>query len=180
VRLEGALDRARRAVLGQAGMGEVVTGDAPFDAAFHLGTRDHVDAKRLLKEDLRRAIDLAFAKLRLERLSLDKGELSAEASIADLPPERWQEALVFLDRTATLVETRPLKVRCLGDERLVVCDREGATRCAYCRDGVSGDEDGLVACDRCRTVVHDACWTEHGACPVLGCAGGQAERAPVR
>jgi hypothetical protein len=45
-------------------------------------------------------------------------------------------------------------------------------RCAYCHDDLDAvpDPSSVAACERCGAHVHLACWQEHGACPVLGCA----------
>lgn len=81
---------------------------------------------------------------------------------------------------AALVETRSVRVRVLDAEHPVACGPEGELRCAYRRDGITGDADDLVACRRCRTALHGACWDEHGGCPMLGCEGDQAERPRAR
>jgi hypothetical protein len=46
-------------------------------------------------------------------------------------------------------------------------------RCPYCFDRLSGL---AVVCPDCGTILHEECFTEHGRCVVLGCAG----RAPLR
>jgi hypothetical protein len=158
---------------------DLQTGDRAFDDQFFLQSTDPREGGRVLQGDLRRAITLAFARKGVQRLVLKPGELTLEADVRTLEPDKWGPLLESLDRAATLVETKRMQVRVLGGERDVVCDPEGKTRCAFCRDGITGDEEDLVACDRCRTVLHGACWTEHGSCPMLGCEGDAPERARV-
>lgn len=158
---------------------DIQTGDRAFDDQFFLQSTDPREGGRVLGGDLRRAITLAFARRGVQRLVLEPGKLSLEADVATLDPDKWELLLESLDRAATLVETKRMQVRVLGGERDVVCDPEGKTRCAFCRDGITGDEEDLVACDRCRTVLHGACWEEHGSCPMLGCEGDAPERARV-
>lgn len=171
VRLETAIGRGVKE--------DIQTGDRAFDDRFFLQSTDPVAGARALGVELRRTITEAFTRKGVQRLVLKPGELSLEASVDALEPDQWKGLLLNLERAAALVETKPMNVRVLGGERDVVCDPEGKTRCAYCRDGITGDEPDLVACERCRTVLHDACWGEHGACPMLGCEGQAPERARV-
>lgn len=178
VRLEGALDVLQKR-LGRRE--DVVTGDWLFDERFYLESSAPVEGRRALRaQDLRLAITEAFARFGAKRLALRPGELVVEADLGACPPAEWKALLVHLDRAATLVETRPMQVRVLDGERAAACDAAGHVRCAYCRDGLTGDEDDLVACERCRTALHGACWDEHGGCPMLGCDGDKAERGRAR
>lgn len=40
------------------------------------------------------------------------------------------------------------------------------TRCPFCREALEG---ALRRCAGCRTQHHEACWSEHGGCSLLGC-----------
>lgn len=176
VRVENALLRLRRD-LGAAT--DLQTGDRAFDERFFLEADDRARGRKALGKELRQKIDEAFARPGIERLVLQPGELLIEADPHELAPGEWKGLLLHLERAAALIERKPVRVRVLGGERDVVVDPEGKTRCAYCRDGITGEEDDLVACDRCRTVLHAACWEEHGSCPMLGCEGEAPERARV-
>lgn len=178
VRLEGALEKLQKR-LGRRE--DVHTGDRAFDARFWLESEAPDEGRRVLRGgELRRAIRGAFARFGVDRLDLRPGELAAEVDLAACPPGEWKPLLVHLDRAAALIETKPMKVRVLEGVREAVCDLDGRVRCAYCRDGLRGDEDDLVACERCRTALHGACWEEHGGCPMLGCDGDRAERPRAR
>lgn len=177
VRLEGALQRLGKR-LGRRE--DIHTGDRAFDARFFLESAEPLEGRRALRADVRRAVDEAFSRHGVDRLTLRPGELCVEADLKACPPEQWRQVLVMLDRAATMVETRPMAVRVLEGQREGVCGPDGGLRCAYCRDGLTGEEADLVACERCRTALHGACWEEHGACPMLGCDGEQAERPRAR
>lgn len=68
----------------------------------------------------------------------------------------------------------------------------GDARCPYClaalrpvageeADEAAGEEDEVVACARCGTAHHQACFREHGRCTLLGCgaAEARADAAPA-
>ncbi|MBX3471091.1 MAG: hypothetical protein KF878_29845 [Planctomycetes bacterium] len=177
VRLEGALERLGKR-LGRRE--DIQTGDDAFDERFFLESSRPLDGRRALGRELRRSIDEAFRRFGADGLQLRPGELGVEADLAACPPARWRELIRLLDHAAALVEVKPLRIRGLDGEREVAGDAEGRTRCVYCRDGLAGDEDDLVACERCRTAVHAECWEEHGGCPVLGCDGRAPERPRLR
>jgi hypothetical protein len=178
VRLENDLDRLWTWWTGRRE--PVVTGNPRFDTRFWLESARPVRGKAALGPEVRQAIDQAFTRYRARDLRLANGALSIELPLANLALLRLRDVLRLLDRVASLVEVRPLAVRVLEGERNALCDEGDVLRCAYCRDGVTGAEPDLIACGTCRTVVHDACWAEHGACPVLGCAGDAAERPRAR
>ncbi|MCO5171734.1 MAG: hypothetical protein M9894_35980 [Planctomycetes bacterium] len=177
VRLEGALSRLGKR-LGRRE--DIQTGDVAFDERFFLESSRPLDGRRALGRELRQSVDEAFRRFGADRLHLRPGELAVEADLTACPPGRWRELIRHLDRAAALVEVKPLRIRGLEGERDVACGVDGAARCVYCRDGLSGDEDDLVACERCRTAVHAECWDEHGGCPVLGCDGRAPERPRLR
>lgn len=177
VRLEGALERLGKR-LGRRE--DIQTGDEAFDERFFLESSRPLDGRRALGRKLRRSIDEAFRRFGADGLQLRPGELVVEADLAACPPARWRELIRHLDQAAALVEVKPLRIRGLGEEREVARGADGAARCVFCRDGISGDEDDLVACERCRTALHAECWEEHGGCPVLGCDGRAPERARAR
>ncbi|MCW8139738.1 MAG: hypothetical protein KIT58_12640 [Planctomycetota bacterium] len=158
----------------------IQTGDEAFDERFFLESSRPLDGRRALGRKLRRSIDEAFRRFGADGLQLRPGELVVEADLAACPPARWRELIRHLDQAAALVEVKPLRIRGLGEEREVARGADGAARCVFCRDGISGDEDDLVACERCRTALHAECWEEHGGCPVLGCDGRAPERARAR
>lgn len=178
VRLEGAVEKLQKH-LGRRE--DVHTGDPAFDARFWLESTAPVDGRRALKgRDVRRAIHGAFSRFGVDRLELRPGELTVEVDLSACPPAEWKPLLVHLDQAALLVETRLMRVRVLDGDRAAVCGADGRLRCAYCRDGLTGEEDDLVACERCHTALHGACWDEHGGCPMLGCDGERAERPRQR
>jgi hypothetical protein len=53
-------------------------------------------------------------------------------------------------------------------------------RCGFCHAQVDEEALTLVACERCSALVHEACWVEHGRCPVLGCKGATPRKLPAR
>ncbi len=46
-------------------------------------------------------------------------------------------------------------------------------RCAYCHGDLAPP---AVGCEKCQTLVHEACWLDHGRCPTLACAGSARVR----
>jgi hypothetical protein len=175
VSVEGALESLWKSM----GKHDEVTGDAWFDARFFIESKPG-EGKKVLDDEVRAAVSRVFGRYGALRLTLEHGELAVELPLRSVRPMQWRDVLRLLERAAAHVECKPLRVSVLEGERNALCDASGAVRCAYCREGVTGDEPDLVACDRCRTVVHDPCWEEHGACPVLGCEGRSRERGRAR
>ena len=147
--------------------------------AFGLGEPVHVEAPEreralLAKRAVRGAIDELFLVERIESLELAQGELVLLAPFFSVPPERYERLLELLDGIARSFDRTTLRVRVLRAVRRALSGEHGP-RCAYCHGGLSGEEEGLVACECCATVLHESCWHENGHCPVLGCIGEEPE-----
>jgi hypothetical protein len=108
-----------------------------------------------------------------------EGKLRAHVPLTELELADYPRLLVLLDRIVRAFEPVSIPVKVLGGERRALADASGATRCSYCHDHVTGAEPDLIACAACGTVLHEACWNEHGRCPLLGCPGAKPERAPA-
>jgi hypothetical protein len=165
------------------GSPEIEIGDKPFDDRYLLETDTPQRARAALQRspELRDAIDRAFGcSSSTPTLEIGGRRVHFRADVSDVSPGNYKILLAALDDIAATFDRAPIKVRALGSERLAVRDRAGKTRCPYCRAGVSGDEETLTACGACRTVLHEACWEEHGGCPILGCRGTERERRRVR
>lgn len=159
-------------------LSELVIGVKPFDDRYLLLTEDVRAARRALRgEELRQAIDRAMKAHPIERLELDGEDLVAVVDATRVPPGGYARLLDTLDLVADVLQRQRVPVKLLGGERAAVVDPGGAMRCVFCLDAVRADDPGLSACTACRTVVHEACWTEHGGCPLYGCRGGERERA---
>jgi hypothetical protein len=142
-------------------------------------------------ERLASLVKRLFAERGLEEIeAAPRAELYADRHVlgdTGFVRVRWSPGAVFdptgfarqLDELARLLEGTGLKVVSLG-ERRASRGESGLPRCAWCHADLDGSEPDLVACERCSTVLHDACWQEQGGCPVMGCASKTAERAPVR
>jgi len=148
----------------------VETGDALFDAAFHL-------EGRRLEPEARAALAEIFEHFSAYRVRSDGGRLMASVPLSRV---RWRTdyeiLLRLLDTAARAIERVALEVRVLGGERRALVGH-GTPRCAYCHEDVTGLEPDLVACATCSTVLHEGCWGELGRCPVLGCRSVSVERA---
>ncbi len=159
---------------------EIEIGVPEFDSRFLLETRTERKAAKVLGPELRRAITAAFDRYRVRTLVLEDGRLTVDADISFIEPGEYPGVLGLLDRAARTMDRTKIKVRILGSERRALVDERGKTRCAYCHEGLTGDEDDLVACEQCATVLHGECWRTHGKCPILGCSGKNPERGRVR
>jgi hypothetical protein len=155
---------------------EVEIGDAEFDARFLLVTDRKEPASNLLRGEVRGAIARIF-DLGARDLSFEKGEIAVTARVEAVDLASYRLILEGLARIARTIDRKTLAVRVLGGDRRALVDESGRTRCPYCRENLGGDEDDLVACEKCATVLHDDCWKEHGRCPLLGCSGRSPERA---
>jgi hypothetical protein len=150
-------------------------GNAGFDRPLHIETSEPERVSAALEGGLRGVTQAIFGH-GTRRLALEEGVLAAEIPYFELEPARYALVLGLLDQAATTFDRTPIRVRILGGDRRAL-SAGGRTRCAYCHGGLSGDEDGLVACECCATVLHESCWGEHGRCPILGCEGKEPERS---
>jgi hypothetical protein len=197
IRYSGRVASGRRATVGFAGVGartRVRLGVAADDAtsfsvvkkgffewlgsAFGLAAPVHVTAEGreralLARRTVREAIDALFLS-RADSLELARGELVALFPFFPTPPEAYFGLLLLLDEVARHFERTELRVRVLRGVRRALSGVHGP-RCAYCHGGLSGDEDDLVACEECATVLHASCWHENARCPILGCVGVEPE-----
>jgi hypothetical protein len=155
---------------------EVEIGDAEFDKRFLLETDRSKPASALLRGEVRGAIARIFDRGARD-LTFQKGEIVVTARVETIELSSYRLIFDDLARIARTIDRKTLPVRVLGGDRRALIDDTGRTRCPYCRENVKGDEDDLVACEKCSTVLHDACWKEHGRCPLLGCSGRSPERA---
>jgi hypothetical protein len=123
---------------------------------------------------LGRSASAAVERHRCSIVDLGGGEVEARLLRSDLD-ESASELLQALLGVAEAFESRPVEIAVLGGARRALSS-DGQFRCAFCHDSITGQERDLVACDRCQTVLHDACWNDLGRCPTLGCAGRSPER----
>jgi hypothetical protein len=129
--------------------------------------------------ELEKLIRSAFNSYAVDSLLIWDGKLTATVPLSRLSPDDYPRLLARLHVIATAFEPLALKVRVLGGERRALKGESGGFRCAYCHDGITGEEPDLVACERCQTILHEGCWKDLGHCPVLGCEGRAPERPRV-
>ncbi len=191
VRLEVAADEAPSLTITEAGTVDQVRrffglargvslGARSFDERFVLGAPDPERVRRAIGPELRHAITGIFEKRPVRNLTFANGRLAIEANVRDIELRDYPNTFDFLDEIARAFDRKPVQVRALGLERRALADQEGRLRCSYCHEHVTGDEPDLVACESCATVLHGACWDEHGGCPIWGCRGERPERARAR
>jgi hypothetical protein len=172
-RLEGEVE-GRRAVIIQRD--QVGPGRLQISLAVsHGGTLTDGERGEILGAGakLERAIDDLVRQRLFESLSLGDGELRLALRASPVAARDMGTLLRVLAEAAPSFERVRLEVH--GFERRAFA-RAGVPRCAYCHVDVSGTERDLVACERCSTVLHEACWEELGHCPVLGCTGREHAR----
>ena len=158
---------------------DVHTGDERFDERYWIESKTEGRALRAMSSGLKPMIERLFEVRQARKLAADRGWLELTIHAGSLDPFDYRRVLQELELAARTFDRVPLEVRVLGSVRKAVRDARGGTRCAYCHDGIDGREEGLVACERCHTVLHDECWRELAHCPLLGCAGRRPERAHV-
>ncbi|HZV00827.1 MAG TPA: RING finger protein [Planctomycetota bacterium] len=123
---------------------------------------------RLAERALRGELVALFDGEQALALDLARGELAVHVPFLALPDgEAYSALLRQLERVARHFDREPLVVKLHGCERRAL----SGPRCAYCHDGLSGEELDLVACERCATVLHRSCWHLNERCPILGCDG---------
>jgi hypothetical protein len=159
---------------------EIEIGAPWFDRRYFLETANPREAAtralRPFQEGFKDLVDDAFLTYGVDKLELVDGELRAHLPLTKELPD-YASLLPLLERAARFFDRVNVRVHVLGGERHALRGAGGDARCSYCHEHVTGDEPDLVACERCHTVLHGACWTEHGRCPVLGCSGAVPERA---
>jgi hypothetical protein len=154
---------------------EVVIGDPAFDGRYLLETKEPLRSTRALTTELKEHVNALFAFRGALELSFERGSLTALFDAGMLRLGAVRDVYDRLDRMARLFDRKSIFVSVLGGERLALVDQGGKTRCPYCHGAIAGDEEALVACESCRTVLHEGCWSEHGRCPILGCSGRKFE-----
>ncbi len=154
-------------------------GDAEFDARFFLKTKNPAKASRLLRGTARAAITRIF-DCGAGELRFEDRDIVVIAPTKAIEARDYGKVLEALAKLSSLLDSQPLKVSVLGGVRRGHVDEKGKIRCPYCRENITGDEPDLVACEKCKSVVHDECWHEHDGCPLLGCEGGAVERPRSR
>jgi hypothetical protein len=156
---------------------EIEIGDAEFDERYLLETKTPDQARKALarSHEIKRAIHMAFAN-GAERFAFEPGCVQASFRVEKLAPELYLAVLSELDQAARTFDRVTIKVKGFEGERRAAVDALGKMRCPYCRAGITGEDDALSACGTCKTVLHEACWEEHGGCPILGCTGRDPER----
>ncbi|HZU99577.1 MAG TPA: hypothetical protein VFF73_22900 [Planctomycetota bacterium] len=159
---------------------EVSSGDPDFDARYVVAAVFAPSAQRALSHGLKGAIETVFAYPGVESLEVSDGWLTATFPASSVEPESYPRFLEVLERAAVAFDRVPILVHGLGIEVSALAGPGGTARCAYCHDGLSGEDPDLVACDRCHTVLHAGCWEELSHCPVLGCVGREPRRARER
>jgi Zn finger protein HypA/HybF involved in hydrogenase expression len=176
VTLDGLGQKLSRIFAGRS----IVLGDARFDAAFHVETKHRSKVFRALSrgQGVKGAIMEAFRHFRVHELAVGNGAVHVTARLADVGSAKRHARLVaVLVKIARAFDRVLLRVKIFGGDRLALVGAHGKARCAYCHDDLTGEEPDLVACDQCATVLHAECWSELGACPLLGCTGRSPERA---
>ena len=171
VRFQLEIDRAVKVSFRRSGVSGV-----------YFGTDDEARVARAFEHDpgLKEALEQLFRVHEIEHVLIWDGKVTATARLARVAPGEYATIVKLLDRVAASFEPVKLKVRVLGGERRAHGGMSGEARCAFCHEHVTGEEEDLVACALCGTVLHDACWGEIGRCPVLGCTGVKPERGAAR
>jgi hypothetical protein len=150
------------------------TGNALFDERF----RVEAGPARALgaKEELVILVERLFDQHGIERLEVEPGRIVGIRPVSGTDAGAFRELAFALERLVPFFERRMLEVSVLRGARRAF-HASGSPRCPYCFDAIAGSELDLVACSSCATVLHDACWSDLGRCPVLGCGGKAPERA---
>jgi hypothetical protein len=105
------------------------------------------------------------------------GRLGVTLEVKDLLVERVREILATLEAVAAAYARRP-EIAGLVERYLWL---EGSSpRCPYCHVDLKEGEPDLTACARCKTVHHEACFSEHGSCTLLGCGCPDRAELPAR
>lgn len=146
---------------------EIEVGEAAFDDRFLLETPDEAAARKALDGPLRRFVDELFTRYDLRELEFTPGSVTASVPLRELSRGRALNLVGSLGKALAMARGTPFRVR-VETTKLLAAQK---VRCGYCKTDLTGKEPDLVRCERCQGVVHDACWREHGACPVLGCRG---------
>lgn len=104
------------------------------------------------------------------------GRLGVVVDVQSLLVERARGVVEALSAIANAYSRKPVVAE-IGTlvERYLWLDGK-TPRCPYCHVDIAEGESDLTACGRCKTLHHEACFAEHGACTLLGCGG--VERAP--
>jgi hypothetical protein len=155
---------------------DVKVGDQGFDARFWIKAPDEARTRRAFDRGLKHGVERLFESYGVADLEAGAGWLQTQAREGSIDPYFYSTVLHELDEGARSFDRASIEVTVLGGKRRALRDANGATRCAYCHDEISGRELDLVACEQCKTVLHDECWHELGHCPLMGCAGRTAER----
>lgn len=155
----------------------------PEGATYRVTQREGMPPAALERVEVERGLTRLFRDHGVTRVTLGGGLLRADRR-PEVAFHHLDEVFDLLVQVAAPFERREVIVRSLPGRSYgwTGTGGAGALRCPYCRDGISLEQDGLAACDGCRTVHHRACFAEAGGCTVMGCKGGPvaAERLPGR
>jgi hypothetical protein len=180
-----------QAMLGRFFGASVGSGDAKFDEKFVvMSATDRARARAALDDELKGHVRRLFEEHGVDQVhtiqnpmplyqdrALFGSKQVLHARLGKPDPEKVSAVLEALAALVRCLEGVPIHVVKLGGERRAARSSEGTARCPWCHDAVKGDEPDLVACEKCGTVLHEACFAEGGRCPTLGCDGESPERA---
>lgn len=100
-----------------------------------------------------------------------EGQLGVSFEVRTSVANAVDEALRDLAAIARAYARRPAPLALGAVVERYLWLEGNAPRCPYCHVDIAEGETDLVACDRCRTLHHAGCFSEHGGCTLLGCGG---------
>lgn len=153
-----------------------VAGGEKFDRTFLVEADGEPLA--LSSKEVRRAIELLLGRWSLDELVIADGALVARGAPELVGQKQLQGLLTALEVLAHAFDRRPaIEIGLSSPLGFAWIGGAGATaRCPFCHDGLESP-DGLVECERCRTLIHGDCHQENQGCPIIGCGARGAERA---
>jgi hypothetical protein len=143
---------------------------------YGVGSSADVARAALDNDRVRRALSRIFAKGGAREVLLADGFVRSFAPLdeRDLTPSQALGNMERLEDLARALEALDQTTRV----RATAVIDPAARQCPYCRDLLASEEHlALVACRRCKTVLHEECFDELRRCPAMGC--GSRRRDPV-